>query len=481
MLQNMDDLIASLETDIADNAPYVANIRRPRMLISALKDLNNMIGNYELKKDVARQVDYLIDSKNDPDNSEPIMLHTLLYGLPGVGKTSIGKHMARIWYSLGYIGNDSNIKKNYRSTTDSKVKKKSEWDDIFDKLMSDNMEDIQTGYSMLMIFIAIISVLGIIWGYLWGILKTCYNVVGLKWMLIVVGVLLLIVTIIFLFSYLFSSSPCKVCKQKVCGCKYINREEDVKITDPVPNRETMEEVNDDDLIDIVSGEDFIGQYVGWTEKQTTALLQKSKGKVLCIDEAYSIMSSSSHGDAFGEKALNIINRYMSEHPEELIIIMAGYEDKIKNNLFRTQPGLARRFMWSFNCKGYSIDELFDIWQQQMHPKKITDKAKTLEIFKKYKDAFPNHAGDTLRLVNFVKLEQQSEIRRSRSSRGSSQSISNQSMPTQTNVMSKEYVTPEQVERAIQVLARNTVKNKPSFDENSISPEMIEMIRAMSKR
>ena len=55
------------------------------------------------------------------------------------------------------------------------------------------------------------------------------------------------------------------------------------------------------------------------------------------------------------------------------------------------------------------------------------------------------------------------------------------MPTQTNVMSKEYVTPEQVERAIQVLARNTVKNKPSFDENSISPEMIEMIRAMSKR
>lgn len=476
----MDDLIEGLETDIADNAPYVANIRKPRMLISALKDLNNMIGNYELKKDVARQVDYLIDSKNDPDNSEPIMLHTLLYGLPGVGKTSIGKHMARVWYSLGYIGNDINVKRNYRSTTDSqKVKKKSEWDDIFDKLMSDNMEDIQSGYAMLMIFIAIISVLGIIWGYLWGILKTCYNVVGLKWMLVVVGVLLLIATIMFLFSYLFSSSPCKICKQKKCVCKNIEtkkendtKEEQVSVTDT----KEEEEVDDNDLIDIVSGEDFIGQYVGWTEKQTTALLQKSKGKVLFIDEAYSIMSSSGQGDVFGEKALNIINRYMSEHPEELIIIMAGYEDKIKNNLFRAQPGLARRFMWSFDCKGYSIGELFEIWQQQIHPKKLTDKAKTLEIFKKYKDTFPNHAGDTLRLVNFVKLEQQSEIRSSRSSRTSNQSIS-----SQTNNLGKEYVTPEQVERAIMVLARNTVKNKPSIDENSISPEMMEMIRAMSKR
>jgi len=476
----MDDLIEGLETDIADNAPYVASIRKPRMLISALKDLNNMIGNYELKKDVARQVDYLIDSKNDPDNSEPIMLHTLLYGLPGVGKTSIGKHMARIWYSLGYIGNDINVKRNYRSTTDSQVKKKSEWDDIFDKLMSDNMEDIQTGYSMLMIFIAIISILGIIWGYLWGILKTCYNTVGLKWMLIVVGVLLLIVTIMFLFSYIFSSSPCKICKQNKCVCKNIEtkKENDTKEEQiSVADTKEEEEVDDNDLIDIVSGEDFIGQYVGWTEKQTTALLQKSKGKVLFIDEAYSIMSSSGQGDVFGEKALNIINRHMSEHPEELIIIMAGYEDKIKNNLFRAQPGLARRFMWSFDCKGYSIGELFEIWQQQIHPKKLTDKAKTLEIFKKYKDTFPNHAGDTLRLVNFVKLEQQSEIRSSsRSSRTSSQSISNQ-----TSKLGKEYVTPEHVERAIMVLARNTVKNKPSIDENSISPEMMEMIRAMSKR
>jgi len=476
MLQNMDDLIEGLETDIADNAPYIASIRKPRMLISALKDLNNMIGNHELKKDVAKQVDYLIDSKNDPDHSEPIMLHTLLYGLPGVGKTSIGKHMARIWYSLGYIGNDINIKRNYRSTTDSQTKKKSEWDDIFDKLMSDNMEDIQSGYAMLMIFVAIISVLGVIWGYLWGILKTCYNVVGLKWMLIV-GVLLLIVTIIFLFSYLFSSSPCKICKQKKCVCKTSDHGGDIKVPDQASTINTVEEeVDDNDLIDIVSGEDFIGQYVGWTEKQTTALLQKSKGKVLFIDEAYSIMSSSGQGDVFGEKALNIINRYMSEHPEELIIIMAGYEDKIKNNLFRAQPGLARRFMWSFNCKGYSIGELFEIWQQQIHPKKLTDKAKTLEIFKKYRDTFPNHAGDTLRLVNFVKLEQQSEFRSSRTSRVSSQSVS-----SQTGKLGKEYVTPEQVERAIKVLARNTVKNKPSIDENSISPEMMEMIRAMSKR
>lgn len=476
----MDSLIADLECDIASNEAYISSIRRPAMLLSALKGLNNMIGNQQLKDDVAKQVDYLIDSKNDPEETEPIMLHTLLYGGPGVGKSETGKHLARIWHSLGYIGNDRSTKSDYRSSTDAKAKKVNDLENLIDKLTSGDMNDFQEGYMMIMVVIMIISVLSVIWGYLWNGIKTCYNALGLKWMMIVLGVILVMLIILLVWSYFSSSGSCKKCKHSKCRCKPVAQQADQNQPSVPPTVQSVQhEVSDDDLIEIVSAEDFIGQYVGWTEQKTTALLQKSKGKVLFIDEAYSLVGSNKmQGDSYGEKALNIINRYMSEHPEDLIIIMAGYEDKIKDNLFKTQPGLVRRFMWSFDCKGYTPDELCEIWQQQIRPKVVADKEKTLELFRKYKHSFPNHAGDTLRLVNFAKLEQKSDLRRNRSARNADSSARAEDGSSR-DPSSREPFTPDQIERAIQILNRNTMKNS-SADDPAITPEMLQLFRSFSK-
>ncbi len=393
--------------------------------------------------------------------------------------TSVGKHLARIWYSLGYIGNNKQIKRNYKSSSDTKTKNNG-WSDIIDGFMSDDMDKFQSSYAMLMILIALISIIIAILGYFWAMMKGTanfmYNTFGLKWALIIFVIFLIFLLIFFLVWTFTYYNGCNKCGRDKCICKEIQKYQKLK---DILNKEEQDmnvsirddfAVDDGDLIEIVSSEDFIGQYVGWTEKKTEALLQKNKGKVLFIDEAYSLVDSSGNGGSFGEKALHIINRYMSEHPEELIIIMAGYENKIKNNLFAVQPGLVRRFMWSFDCKGYTIEELFDIWKLQLKPKTLADESRSLDVFRQNINFFPNYAGDTLRLVNFAKLEQKRDNRKRGASRAD--------ITTESSTM--EAITPDQVERAVKVLARNTFQNKVPADNLSLTPEMLSMLQSLSR-
>ena len=100
---------------------------------------------------------------------------------------------------------------------------------------------------------------------------------------------------------------------------------------------------------------------------------------------------------------------MSENSDEIVIIMAGYKDKLQHSLFKVQPGLKRRFMWQFECKGYEIDDLFDIWLQQISPWKVLNKVECRTVFRMHSWAFPNYAGDTLRLTNFVQIEHSRDI------------------------------------------------------------------------
>jgi hypothetical protein len=95
----MDKLIADLEKGIKSQAPYLATIRKPRMLVKALKDLNNMIGNDKIKDRVALQVTHLIAQRLKPAcDQKPIMLHSIIYGNPGVGKC-LAKNTPVIMYN----------------------------------------------------------------------------------------------------------------------------------------------------------------------------------------------------------------------------------------------------------------------------------------------------------------------------------------------------------------------------------------------
>ena len=110
----------------------------------------------------------------------------------------------------------------------------------------------------------------------------------------------------------------------------------------------------------VSREDVIASYLGQSTEKTIKLLNNAlkNGEVILFDEFYSIISDSK--DSYGIDALNVINRFMSEHPE-LPIIFAGYKEKILDTIFKVQPGFKSRCKFIFEIKDVNGDMLANIF------------------------------------------------------------------------------------------------------------------------
>ena len=162
----------------------------------------------------------------------------------------------------------------------------------------------------------------------------------------------------------------------------------------------------DTSIKIVSRPDFVGQYVGHTCEKTRRLLSDTlkQGKVLFVDEAYSIVSDEQ--DSFGHEALNELNRFMSEYPQ-LVVIFAGYKDKIEETLFKYQPGFKRRCTWIFEITNYSGSMLAQIFKKQLAKEEwyFDGNDDDLVNFFEYNfDNFESFGGDTLRLGFYCKLK-----------------------------------------------------------------------------
>jgi stage V sporulation protein K len=109
----------------------------------------------------------------------------------------------------------------------------------------------------------------------------------------------------------------------------------------------------------VNRSNLIGEYIGQTEARTKSYIEKARGGVLFIDEAYSLFSDSCSTNDFGKQVLNTLLPILAEPNPNMIIIMAGYEDKI-NYMLNSNQGLRERFPISIHFDDYTSDELWDI-------------------------------------------------------------------------------------------------------------------------
>lgn len=167
---------------------------------------------------------------------------------------------------------------------------------------------------------------------------------------------------------------------------------------------------DNQPIVITSRSTFVGQYIGSTAPKTEQFLQNNLGRVVFIDEAYSLYNG--HQDLYGIEALDCINKFLSEHSNEIVVIFAGYQDKLEQTIFKIQPGLNRRCMWKFDCQDYHGAELFDIFKLQCEKEKQQiykrDEERIKNYFIKHENDFVNNAGDTERLVFYTLLNKTSD-------------------------------------------------------------------------
>ncbi|MDR2006437.1 MAG: AAA family ATPase, partial [Acidaminococcales bacterium] len=90
----------------------------------------------------------------------------------------------------------------------------------------------------------------------------------------------------------------------------------------------------------VTRADLVGQYVGHTAKQTNDVIQSALGGVLFIDEAYSLCRDKH--DTFGLEAVDSLVKAVEDYRDDLIVILAGYQDEMREFL-KNNPGLSSRF------------------------------------------------------------------------------------------------------------------------------------------
>ncbi|MBR0287659.1 MAG: AAA family ATPase [Selenomonadaceae bacterium] len=105
--------------------------------------------------------------------------------------------------------------------------------------------------------------------------------------------------------------------------------------------------------------DLVAKYVGWTAKAVRDKFREARGGVLFIDEAYSL-SDGEHA-TFGDEAINTIVQEMENHRDDVIVIFAGYPDKMKDFLNRNE-GLRSRIAFHINFPDYTPDELTEIFK-----------------------------------------------------------------------------------------------------------------------
>lgn len=103
--------------------------------------------------------------------------------------------------------------------------------------------------------------------------------------------------------------------------------------------------------------DLIAKYEGQTAEKVKSVFQKAKGKVLFIDEAYSLVE---HWDGeYGDEAISTIVQEMENNRSDTIVIFAGYPDKMAEFISRN-PGLRSRVPFTISFNDYSADEMVQI-------------------------------------------------------------------------------------------------------------------------
>ena len=137
-----------------------------------------------------------------------------------------------------------------------------------------------------------------------------------------------------------------------------------------------------------SSKDLVAEYVGQTAPKTMAVIEKARGGVLFIDEAYSLASGQGQGNSFNEEAIATLIQAMENYRDDLVVIFAGYTREMQDFL-NANSGIVSRIGYTVEFEDYTPDELIKIFEQMMTKSGflVTEPAinKVRELINEYKD------------------------------------------------------------------------------------------------
>jgi len=126
---------------------------------------------------------------------------------------------------------------------------------------------------------------------------------------------------------------------------------------------------------------LVAGYVGQTALKVHEVVSRALGGILFIDEAYTL---NGEGQDFGSEAIDTLLKLMEDNRDDLIVIVAGYTEKMSKFL-ETNPGLKSRFNKFLSFEDYYPEQLQKIFtllcENDSFKLTIEAEQKLLEIFK----------------------------------------------------------------------------------------------------
>ena len=139
----------------------------------------------------------------------------------------------------------------------------------------------------------------------------------------------------------------------------------------------------------VSSKDLVAEYVGQTAPKTMAVIEKARGGVLFIDEAYSLASGQGQGNSYNEEAIATLIQAMENYRDELVVIFAGYTKEMQAFL-NSNSGIVSRIGYTLEFEDYTEDELIEIMKGMFTKAgfEVSTEAveKARKIIQEYKDS-----------------------------------------------------------------------------------------------
>jgi SpoVK/Ycf46/Vps4 family AAA+-type ATPase len=127
---------------------------------------------------------------------------------------------------------------------------------------------------------------------------------------------------------------------------------------------------------------LVAGYVGQTALKVQEAINKARGGVLFIDEAYAL--SADRGAGFGDEAISTLVKAMEDQRDSLAIIVAGYHEPMQEFIASNQ-GLKSRFQNTIPFADYKTSELLDIFKVISASYKIALTEDVLKAVEKYFD------------------------------------------------------------------------------------------------
>jgi SpoVK/Ycf46/Vps4 family AAA+-type ATPase len=148
---------------------------------------------------------------------------------------------------------------------------------------------------------------------------------------------------------------------------------------------------------------LVAGYVGQTAIKTKEAIDSAIGGVLFIDEAYSLTNVQNGANDFGHEAVDTILKAMEDHRDNLVVIVAGYEE-LMEEFISSNPGLESRFNRYIMFEDYTGEELLKIFKSMCKKNRYTLEPEAEEfagkLFNQWYDTRDDNFGNARDVRNF---------------------------------------------------------------------------------